>query len=87
MLKEVIMFKFDKEGFKTFYMIKAKSTRKNFLFHERCAKLIMESSFNRGFEPKYILDKYCTRSGCNEVYRQEKKIIQGSNVFNISGSS
>jgi len=68
-------FSFDLESFRTFFMIHAKYTRKNFDYHASMAKLVMSAAFHKGMTPKYILNKECTKSGTDEIYIQFAKDV------------
>ena len=71
-------FRFDSEGFKTFYLIHAKHCRKNYEWHEKFAKLIMSKAFHAGLTPQYILDRKLTKSGFDEPFIQFAKDVKVS---------
>ena len=86
MVAKVKRFKFDLESFRTFFMIHAKYTRKNFDYHSAMAKLVMTAAFRQGLTPRYILNKDCTKSGVDELYVQFAKDVDtaGQKIVNIS---
>ena len=79
-------FVFDAYSFKTFLLLKAKYTRKNYKFHEAMARMVMTVAFHHGLTPKYILNSEVTRSGVDEPYIQFAKEVDtaGQKVIDIS---
>ena len=77
-MAKVKRFKFDIESFRTFFMLHAKYTRKNFDYHSAMAKMVMTYAFKHGLTPRYILNKDCTKSGVDELYIQFAKDVKMS---------
>ncbi len=79
-------FVFDLESFRTFFLIHAKFSRKDFHHYAACAKRVMSAEFHRGMTPRFVLGKDDTKSGSPEPYIQFPKDVKesGDKVVKLS---